>query len=117
MFDSKVQIVLSTCIVVIGTALFMLGKTASGMAEQSATPAPHSVTLTWQATPGAKSYRVYRSTVSGSSYQQIGTSPTPNYKDSSVTAGATYYYVVTALSDKGESKYSSEIKAVVPGGK
>jgi fibronectin type 3 domain-containing protein len=74
----------------------------------------HSVTLTWQPTAGAKYYCVYRSTVSKTGYQKIGTSPTPNYKDAPVASGATFYYVVTAVAEKGESRYSNEIKAVVP---
>jgi fibronectin type 3 domain-containing protein len=76
--------------------------------------AQHSVTITWNATPGAQFYYVYRSTVSGSQYQKIGSSPTNSYKDSPVPGKSTFYYVVTAVNDKGESKYSSEIKAVVP---
>ena len=76
--------------------------------------AQHSVTITWNATPGAQYYYVYRSTVSGSQYQKIGRSPTNSYKDSPVPSKAVFYYVVTAVNDKGESKYSNEIKAVVP---
>ena len=74
----------------------------------------HSVTLTWKSTPGAKYYNIYRTATSKSGYQKIGTSPTPSYKDAPVASGATFYYVVTAVGDKGESKFSSEIKAVVP---
>lgn len=74
----------------------------------------HSITITWNAAPGAQFYYVYRSTVSGSQYQKIGSSPTNSYKDSPVPSKSVFYYVVTAVNDKGESKYSSEIKAVVP---
>jgi fibronectin type 3 domain-containing protein len=74
----------------------------------------HSVTLRWQPTPGARFYYVYRSTVSGSQYQKIGTSPTPTFKDAPVPSGAVFYYVVTAVVNGKESKYSNEIKAVVP---
>jgi hypothetical protein len=76
--------------------------------------AQHSVTITWNATPGAQSYYVYRSTVSGSQYQKIGSSTTNSYKDSPVPSKAVLYYVVTAVNGKGESGYSGEIKAVVP---
>ena len=76
--------------------------------------AQHSVTITWNAAPGAQFYYVYRSTVSGAQYQKIGKAPTNSYKDSPVPSKSVFYYVVTAVNDKGESKYSSEIKAVVP---
>jgi fibronectin type 3 domain-containing protein len=37
------------------------------------------------------------------------------YKDTAVTAGSTYYYVVTSVSaSSAESSYSNEAKAVVP---
>jgi fibronectin type 3 domain-containing protein len=74
----------------------------------------HSVTLNWQPSAGAKFYCIYRSTTSKSGYQKIGTSAGPTYKDAPVPAGTTFYYVVTAVSSQGESKYSGEIKAVVP---
>jgi fibronectin type 3 domain-containing protein len=78
-------------------------------------PAPtHSVTLNWKSVPGATFYYVYRSTVSGSQYQKIGSSPTATFKDTPVASGAVFYYVVTSVVDGRESKYSSEIKAVVP---
>jgi fibronectin type 3 domain-containing protein len=74
----------------------------------------HSVTLNWQPSPGAQFYYIYRSTVSGSQYQKIGSSPTPTFKDAPVPAGAVFYYVVTVMVNGRESKYSNEIKAVVP---
>ena len=74
----------------------------------------HSVTLNWKSVPGATSYCVYRSTVSGSQYQKIGTSPTPTFKDAPVPSGGVFYYVVTAVVDGRESTHSNEIKAAVP---
>jgi fibronectin type 3 domain-containing protein len=74
----------------------------------------HSVTLNWKSAPGATFYYVYRSTVSGSQYQKIGSSPTPTFKDAPVPSGAVFYYVVTAVVNGRESKYSNEIKAAVP---
>lgn len=106
------------CVIAVAVGLFAFGCRAPrkiAVNKQAATlSSPHSVTLTWHASPEANFYCVYRSTVSKSGYQKIGTSPTPNFKDAPVPSGATFYYVVTAVSDKGESKYSSEIKAVVP---
>jgi hypothetical protein len=62
-------------------------------------------------------YYVYRSTVSGSSYSRLNSSPTASlkYTDGNVVAGETYYYVVTAVHSSGaESAYSSQIAAIIP---
>ncbi|HEY1802829.1 MAG TPA: hypothetical protein VGG46_18015 [Terriglobales bacterium] len=76
-------------------------------------PSQHSVTLTWKAVPSAKSYNVYRAE-DGTQYRRIGSSPITSYKDTPVPSKAIFYYVVTAVNANGESKYSNEIKAVVP---
>jgi Abnormal spindle-like microcephaly-assoc'd, ASPM-SPD-2-Hydin len=79
----------------------------------------HSVALTWAASSssGVVGYYIYRSAVSGSSYKRINSSAlnVEKYVDGSVTAGQTYYYVVTAVSTNGtESAYSGQVEAVVP---
>ncbi|HEV7217384.1 MAG: hypothetical protein ACHP8A_15825 [Terriglobales bacterium] len=115
MRNSKMMLRFASSVAVAGVALLTLACPTAKRSGQSETlTSKHSVMLTWKASPGAKYYCIYRSTVSGSGYQKIGTNPTPNYKDAPVPSGATYFYVVTAVDDKGESKYSSEIKAVVP---
>jgi len=53
-------------------------------------------------------YRVYRGIQSGD-YNVIFLSTTPNYNDTLVKAGSTYYYVITAENDVGESLVSEEI--------
>jgi len=58
-------------------------------------------------------YKIYRSLVSGSGYDEIYQINNPNityYNDDSVTNGTTYYYVVTAIysNPTGESVYSNE---------
>ena len=78
----------------------------------------HVVDLTWQAsTSSVEGYYVYRGTVSGGPYTQVSASlvnPTA-YSDLSVTAGQTYYYVVTAVASGNEqSAYSNEASATVP---
>jgi fibronectin type 3 domain-containing protein len=84
-------------------------------ARDAKEPSPgHSVMLNWKGTPGAAFYYVYRSTVSGSQYQKIGSSLMPTFKDAPVPSGAVFYYVVTAVVNGRESKYSNEIKAAVP---
>jgi fibronectin type 3 domain-containing protein len=74
----------------------------------------HSVTLTWNASAGAKFYYVYRSTVSGSQYQKIGSTPTNTYQDPVVPNNTVLYYVITAVNENGESGHSKEIKVAVP---
>jgi hypothetical protein len=80
---------------------------------------PHSVDLSWDAsgTPGIVGYNVYRSSASGGPYSLLTTSPDPSllFSDTTVTAGQTYYYAVTALNSAGtESPYSNQVVAIVP---
>jgi len=79
----------------------------------------HSVALGWTASTssGVIGYNVYRSTISGTSYTRINSSPTASlkYTDGSVASGGTYYYVVSAVSSTGaEGAHSAQIKAVIP---
>jgi fibronectin type 3 domain-containing protein len=79
----------------------------------------HFATLTWSpsSSSGVVGYYVYRSTTSGSSYTRINSSAfnSEKYTDGSVTAGVTYYYVVTALNSNGaESTHSSQVTAKIP---
>lgn len=83
------------------------------------TPAVHSVSVTWNAstTSGLAGYNVYRGTVSGGPYSRITSTPTTalQFTDNAVTAGQTYFYVVTAVSGSGvESVTSNEMKVTVP---
>lgn len=82
---------------------------------------PHSVTLTWdapQAVPGISvvGYNVYRSTTSGGGFVKLASGVAgPPYEDRLVADGRTYYYVVTALYQSGrESRFSGEVRAVIP---
>jgi hypothetical protein len=75
----------------------------------------HKITLHWTPSPGAASYKIYRTTVSGKGYEKVGTSTEPAFVDGTVAVGIVYYYAVTSVSESGaESARSSEIKAVVP---
>jgi autotransporter-associated beta strand protein len=74
------------------------------------------VTLTWWGSAYATNYCVKRATTSGGPYATIGTVPASAdrmFVDSSVTNGATFYYVVTALDRFGESATSPETFVVV----
>jgi hypothetical protein len=78
----------------------------------------HNATLTWDnGDPTAVSYNVYRSSFSGGPYSPLNSSPLSitTYKDSTVSAGATYFYVVTETNSSGvESQFSSEVPTTVP---
>jgi fibronectin type 3 domain-containing protein len=78
----------------------------------------HSATLTWTAsTSSVVGYNVYRSTISGGPYTLITGSPVAGttFTDTSVQAGVTYFYVVTAVDASGnESAFSNEALATVP---
>jgi hypothetical protein len=82
----------------------------------SATAGNKIVWLDWNnnSEPNLSGYNVYRSTTSGSGYGKLNTSllPEPNYTDSNVANGTTYYYVVTAVdANSSESDDSNEVSA------
>jgi len=79
----------------------------------------HGVSLSWTAStsPNISGYNVYRGT-SASSLSKINASLVTNgtsYGDSSVQAGQTYYYAITAVNSSGiESSYSTVVSATIP---
>jgi hypothetical protein len=78
---------------------------------------PGLVTLTW--TPGTSGdvagYNVRRGTTSGVYTTVINAGTGPQYVDTGLTSGQTYYYVVSAVSTSGvESVFSNEVTVVVP---
>jgi autotransporter-associated beta strand protein len=68
------------------------------------------VSLSWSAVIGASSYNVLRSTNSGAE-TIVGTTTTPNYTDTGLASGTTYYYEVSAVNNSGQSANSSEVAA------
>ncbi len=90
---------------------------AEAMTGTGTTPIQHTVSLTWDASPDAIGYNVYRGTVAGGPYQMINPSlnGTTSYTDSTVVSGQTYYYVTTAVnSNMNESGYSNQDPVVIP---
>ena len=81
----------------------------------TAAPCSGSVSLSWNASAGAASYRVKRAATSGGPYGMIATPTSTSYTDGTVSNGATYYYVVSAVNASGESADSAEASATPPG--
>jgi hypothetical protein len=75
----------------------------------------HSVHLNWARTD-VLGYNVYRGTQSGGPYLRLNPAllANPDYLDTAVLAGQTYYYTVTAARAVMESGPSAEAVAVIP---
>jgi hypothetical protein len=70
------------------------------------------VSLSWTGSAGATSYTVSRGTSSGGTYTPIAFGITGTaYTDATVTNGTTYFYVVFAENESGESAFSNEASA------
>jgi fibronectin type 3 domain-containing protein len=67
------------------------------------------VSLTWNASNGAASYNLYRSTTSGGETLYKSGITGTSFIDTGLTNGAAYYYEVTAMNSAGESGKSSEV--------
>jgi hypothetical protein len=69
------------------------------------------ITLSWDAIPAARTYNLYWSTrpnvtrITGNKIAGVR----PPYRFNQVEKGTTYYFVVTAVTDVGESRESEEI--------
>ncbi len=75
--------------------------TPTGLTGHS--PVGTRINLSWNASALASSYRIYRGGT------LIGTSPTPDYADTSVAPSSAYVYAVTAVNAAGESGASAEL--------
>jgi fibronectin type 3 domain-containing protein len=85
-------------------------------------PAPTGVTATsdafariylaWNASYGATTYNIKRAPARTGAYVNLASSPNPFYTDSGLANGATYYYVISAVSAEGESTNSAIVSAV-----
>ena len=105
------------------TAALSIADNASGspQAVSLSGTGGHDVILSWVAstTSGIIGYNIYRGTTSGGeSSTPLNSTPTSNttFADENVTAGALYYYVVTAVGAGGVtvSAASNEASATVP---
>jgi fibronectin type 3 domain-containing protein len=69
------------------------------------------INMTWNAVTGAASYTVQRATVSGGPYTTVGSPTTTSFADTGLSAGTTYFYVVTAVNASGSSALSAQVSA------
>jgi P pilus assembly chaperone PapD len=88
-------------------------------AETEENAEQHYVGLTWDASKsaGITGYNVYRGGAEKGPFSRLNALLIGgfNFKDDSVSGGATYYYVTTAVNSEGEeSQYSNWAKAIVP---
>ena len=80
-------------------------------ANLTVTIGDQSLTLTWGATAGATQYYVYRGLSTGN-LTRIATNETidgTTYADTSLTAGTSYWYAVSAVNSLGEGPQSTEV--------
>jgi autotransporter-associated beta strand protein len=108
-----------------GTLTFTLDASASSYPPSPISPAPTGlvatasvgqVALQWSpsSTNSAQGYTVLRSTTNGGPYTSIATwsaNTNPQYVDTSVTNGTTYYYVIQAVNQSGSSTNSAQASA------
>ena len=83
------------------------------------TPGQHSVALSWTETDGTVvSYNIYRGTAAGvcsGNPKPLASSATKTFTDTTVVAGGTYVYAVSAVNGQGgESSCSTELQIAVP---
>ena len=80
----------------------------------TATATTTGITLDWDDTPDATGYHVYRSDTTNGTYTKL-TDPNPvtasTWEDTTITAGATGYYQITAINTTGESDPSDPANA------
>ena len=79
--------------------------------DLTATAGNAQVTLNWSTVAGATSYHVKRATSSGGPYATMANPTGGTYTDTQAFNGATYYYVVSALTAGAESANSTQASA------
>lgn len=91
---------------------FALSSTPSAPATPTGlagVPGDGTATLSWNASTGATSYTLKRSTSSGGTYTDIYTGANLTYTDTGRTNGTPYYYKVSATNTNGTSADSSVV--------
>ncbi len=93
-----------------------VGNVPPAPAGVTATAGNAQVALSWNASSGATSYNVKRSTTNGGPYSNVATNVTAaSFTNTGLVNGTTYYYVITALNANGESPVSSQVQGTPSG--
>ena len=92
-------------------ALLHLAIAPAVPAGLTAAPGDAQVILNWTASSGATSYKVKRSTVSGTNYNVVVTNSSLAFTNIGLANGTLYYFVVSGLNATGESSNSVEVAA------
>jgi cellulose 1,4-beta-cellobiosidase len=65
-----------------------------------------SIRITWDASPNATGYKLYRSKSSSGPFSQVYSGATTEYNNTNLSKGTSYYFRVTAYNSAGESQPS-----------
>lgn len=79
----------------------------------TATAGASQIAIAWYPAAGATAYHVKRAEVSGGLYTVLTTTAGLAFVDTNVSAGVTYYYVVSASNGAGEGDDSSAVSALI----
>ncbi len=72
-----------------------------------------SVQLKWTASPGAASYKVYKSSSAGGTFAPIGTAAELSYTDTAADTQSVWFYRVAAVNTAGESSPSATVSSSI----
>ena len=86
---------------------------AAELTTLSAATTGNELVVSWNATPGAISYNLKRSTNSGGPYTLITNLALPTFTDTNVSPDVIYYYVVSAVNGGGETTNSAPLTATL----
>ena len=81
----------------------------------TAMPTSVAIPLAWTPSVGATGYNLKRSTTNGGPYSVIASPTGTNFNDTTAVGGTTYYYVVSATDQFGESSNSTQVAASLAG--
>jgi len=119
--SSRVLIVLASLGTVCALGQVQLVAFAAGTAPpapaglNASANASSSITVSWDPTPGATSYRIYRGTAAGGEGSTpIASTSALSYTDSNLSTTPIYFYEITAVNSAGESARSDEDASKTP---
>jgi len=85
--------------------------TPTGITATPGAVGSKTITIKWALSAGATIYDIYRASTASGTYAIVGSAVTGSYANSGLTAGAVYYYKVTAKNSGGASAQSAAVSA------